>query len=292
MSPPESSKISLTHLREIKTLGIGSGAYGDEAEQYRNDLTAELKKNGYKCISLDEDPNQKCDMVIALGGDGYMLKLVKLMDFSPVPIMGLNYGTVGALMNRKTSVAELIDMIRNREFKIRESKAITCEYVDLEGKSGVITALNEFVLERAQPSTIRLNIFLDNQQISQYSGDGLIVATPTGSTAYSFAAGGPILHSSISAYVLTPISPHRPVQFHSLTFPIVLPMSSLIEVDVLDENFRKVNLVMDGKLVSRISRVVIKISKKSVFLVRFLDHSFTGQLVRNIIGDIPNTGPK
>jgi NAD+ kinase len=161
-----------------------------------------------------------------------------------------------------------------------------CEYKDFKGKGKQIVALNEFVLERAQSTTVRLDIFLDGHRISRYSGDGLIVSSPTGSTAYSLAAGGPVLHSQLDAFLLTPICPHKPVHFHSLPFPIVLPMSSVVEVEVINYKSREVKLVMDGKFVKNVKSVIIKSLDKKINLVRFMDYSFTGELVRNIIGDL------
>lgn len=278
---------------EIKRIGICADTIKPEATLYKSNLIQALKEVGIKAVPLKSYNGEEYDLIIALGGDGYMLNLIKELDFTATPILGINYGVVGALMNPRVSVENLVRLIQHRAFKIRSCKGLICEYKDLNNKSKQAIALNEFVLERSQPTTVRLNIYLDGHIINHFSGDGLIVSSPTGSTAYSLAAGGPVLHSQLDAFLLTPICPHKPVHFHSLSFPIVLPMSSIVEVEVMDEHLREVSLVMDGKFVKKVKRVVIKALDKKINLVRFMDYSFTGELVRNIIGDVvPNNSKK
>lgn len=257
-----------------------------EVVSYRRELMKGLRDVGIACFKLINFSSEDFDLIIVLGGDGYMLELIKQLHFTSIPILGINYGTVGALMNPRVPAPILIKAIQNKLFKIRPCKSIVCEYEDFSEKRKKVIALNEFVLERSSTTTIRLDIYLDGHRISRYSGDGLIVSTPIGSTAYSLAAGGPVLHSQLEAFALTPICPHKPIHFKSLTFPIVLPMNSLIQVDVLQSDTRQVRLIADGKSVKKVKSVLIKAMDKQVNLVRFLDYSFTGELVRNIIGDI------
>lgn len=277
---------------EIQKIAVCADPLKREACQYKGELLIALKKAGLKVVPLKSYASKDFDLIIALGGDGFMLNLIKKLNFTATPILGINYGIVGALMNPRVPVEVLVKLIKDKAFKIRACKGLVCEYKDLSNKGKQAIALNEFVLERAQSTTVRLDIYLDGHMISRYSGDGLIVSSPTGSTAYSLAAGGPVLHSQLDAFVLTPICPHKPVHFHSLPFPIVLPMNSVIEVDVVDHGSREVKLVMDGKLIKKVKSVVIKALDKNINLVRFMDYSFTGELVRNIIGDIRPTNKK
>ena len=277
---------------DIHKVAVIADPLKPEATKYKTELMKALKKAGIKATSLVSYASKDFDLIIALGGDGYMLNLIKKLNFTSTPILGINYGTVGALMNPRISVDGLVKLIKQKAFKLRACKGLVCEYKDHNDKGKQIVALNEFVLERAQSTTVRLDIFLDGHRISRYSGDGLIVSSPTGSTAYSLAAGGPVLHSQLDAFLLTPICPHKPVHFHSLPFPIVLPMSSVVEVEVLDYDSREVKLVMDGKSVKKVKSVIIKSLDKNINLVRFMDYSFTGELVRNIIGDISTVKTK
>ena len=271
---------------DIHKVAVSADPLKPSATKFKGELIKALKKAGIKVTLLTAYATKDLDLIIALGGDGYMLNLIKELNFTSTPILGINYGTVGALMNPRISVENLVGLIKQKAFKLRVCKGLVCEYKDFNDKGKQIVALNEFVLERAQSTTVRLDIFLDGHRISRYSGDGLIVSSPTGSTAYSLAAGGPVLHSQLEAFLLTPICPHKPVHFHSLSFPIVLPMSSVVEVEVIDYKSREVKLVMDGKLVKKVKSVIIKSLDKNINLVRFMDDSFTGELVRNIIGDM------
>lgn len=271
---------------DIRAVAVSADPLKPEATKFRTELLKALKKAGIKALPLKTYSAKDFDLIIALGGDGFMLNLIKKLNFTSTPILGVNYGTVGALMNPRIPADGLVSLIKHKALKLRSCKGLVCEYKDLKGKGKQIVALNEFVLERAQSTTVRLDIFLDGHRISRYSGDGLIVSSPTGSTAYSLAAGGPVLHSQLEAFLLTPICPHKPVHFHSLPFPIVLPMSSVVEVEVINYKSREVKLVMDGKLIKNVKSVIIKSLDKKINLVRFMDYSFTGELVRNIIGDL------
>lgn len=271
---------------DIHRVAVYADPLKKEATQFKIELMKTLKKVGIKAVALNSYVGKDFDLIIALGGDGFMLNLIKKLNFTSTPILGINYGTVGALMNPRVSVDVLVKLIKQKAFKLRVCKGLVCEYKDSNNKGKQVVALNEFVLERAQSTTVRLDIYLDGHHISHYSGDGLIVSSPTGSTAYSLAAGGPVLHSQLEAFLLTPICAHKPVHFHSLSFPIVLPMSSVVEVEVVESESREVKLVMDGKLIKKVKSVVIKSLDKNINLVRFMDYSFTGELVRNIIGDL------
>ncbi len=272
---------------EVSKIAISADSKKPIAIKFRNELIKHLKESHIQCSNLtNASARTNFDMIIALGGDGYMLNLIKELNFPSTPILGINYGTVGALMNPRVSAVDLVRLLKEKAFKVLPCKGLVCEYLDYHDKYRKIAALNEFVLERFDTTTIRLDIILDGHHISRYSGDGLIASTSIGSTAYSLAAGGPVLHSSLEAFVLTPISPHKPVHFRSLPFPIVMPLGSTIEVKVLDSETRPARLVSDGKFVKKIKKVTIKAHNKTVNIIRFLDYSFTGELVRNIIGDI------
>lgn len=271
---------------EVSKIAISADGKKPDAIKFRNELIKHLKEAHISCTNFSRSSKVNYDMIIALGGDGYMLNLIKELNFPSIPILGINYGTVGALMNPRVNAVDLVRLLQEKAFKILPCKGLVCEYLDYRDKYRKVAALNEFVLERADTTTIRLDIILDGHHISRYSGDGLIASTSIGSTAYSLAAGGPVLHSSLEAFALTPISPHKPVHFRSLPFPIVMPLGSTVEVKVIDSSTRPVRLVSDGKAVKKIKKVTIKAHNKSVNIIRFLDYSFTGELVRNIIGDI------
>lgn len=149
------------------------------------------------------------DLVVTLGGDGSILRAVELLDGAAVPILGVDHGQLGYLTEVEPGEAQgAVARILRGEHALDERMLV--EIVIRSGESVQrYFALNEAVVERsAEVNTIRLAVDLDDEFFTTYAADGLIVATPTGSTAYAFSARGPIIDPSHSALLLTPVSPH------------------------------------------------------------------------------------
>jgi len=187
----------------------------------------------------------KVDLMIVLGGDGTLLSIAREIGDRSVPILGVNLGTLGYLAEispdelfptlERVLAGELRTEIRMRldVSAQRDGHAI-----------GHYLALNDAVIARTALSRmIDLQTRADDAEVTTYHGDGLIVATPTGSSAYSLSAGGPLLLPGLGAIVLTPICPHALTQR-----PIVLPDTCRIEVKVLDMRGGEVHLTVDGQI--------------------------------------------
>ncbi|MDZ4678008.1 MAG: NAD(+)/NADH kinase [Oligoflexia bacterium] len=183
------------------------------------------------------------DLVIVLGGDGTFLSAVRLLQDKQVPILGVNLGNLGFLT--ETKVEELYDVLKlalkNKMLKT-ERTTLKAQIVKKNGKKFSYHALNDVVVERGPNSRlIDLSIYSGNFLVSTVKADGLILATPTGSTAYCLAAGGPIVHPSVSAINMTPICPH------TLTNrPIILPDNQAIKLK-LKQHPGKAVLMVDGQ---------------------------------------------
>ena len=152
------------------------------------------------------------------------------------------------------------------------------------GEVVVSCAMNDFVFERASGQTVHLRTYIDGVLLNRYSGDGLVVAPPGGSTAYSLAAGGPVVHPLVEGMLITPLYPHRPVQFHSLQFPILLPLSSCVRIEGEDIEKRPLRFVADGSATRHVQSVEIRAFERPVHLLRSSDYEFIDTLVHKIIG--------
>lgn len=167
------------------------------------------------------------EMVIVLGGDGTLLSVARLVEGKSVPILGVNLGGLGFLT--EVTVEELfstLGMIFKNEF-VTDDRLMLKAVVHRQGEPVAQSlVLNDVVISKGTLARmIKLEIFINKQFVTALRGDGLILATPTGSTAYSLSAGGPILYPSVEAMVITPISPH------TLTNrPIVIPNDAHVEV--------------------------------------------------------------
>ena len=169
------------------------------------------------------------DMIIVLGGDGTLLSVSRLVEDRNVPILGVNLGGLGFLTEvTLEEIYPTLDKVFQEDF-VTDDRLILKAYVHRQGERvAQSAALNDVVVSKGTLARmIKLEIFIDGQFVTSLRGDGLIVATPTGSTAYSLSAGGPIIYPSVDAIILTPISPH------TLTNrPIAVPTKAKVEVIV------------------------------------------------------------
>jgi NAD+ kinase len=187
------------------------------------------------------DPAEGADLAVSLGGDGTMLRAVSLTARRGVPVFGVNVGNLGYLTAAEPSAlpGALEDVLAGRcEIEERAMLAVT---LDGGGPGRHHLALNEAVVEKPSPGhTVRLAVSINGTLVERYVADGLIVATPTGSTAYAFSARGPILSPGLRALQVTPVSPHM-----AFDRTLVLAAGDEVRIEVLD--YRPASLSVDGR---------------------------------------------
>lgn len=170
---------------------------------------------------------KETDVMISLGGDGTFLDSIALVQDMGIPIMGINLGRLGFLAT--TSIPEIdnsIDLLMASKYTI-EKRSMLQLVSDTKLFDSFPYALNDMVIRNSVAGLLHVNTYINGDYLSTYWADGLIIATPTGSTAYSLSVGGPILTPSLSAFVLSAIAPH-----HLTVRPLVIPDDSLIELEV------------------------------------------------------------
>ena len=189
-----------------------------------------------------EDIPKKSDMIMVFGGDGTLLSVARLVGSLGVPILGINLGSLGFITElSRDELDDNIDVIFSEDYCFEERIMLLTDVIRQGKKMVRHNALNDVVLNKsALARMFEFDISIDRQYVSTFRADGLIVSTPTGSTAHSLSAGGPILYPTLESFLLTPICPH------TLTSrPIVLPDSFTIEVIII--NGDDVNLTLDGQ---------------------------------------------
>jgi NAD+ kinase len=192
-----------------------------------------------------EDIATRADLVVVLGGDGTLLAVTRAFADRDAPILSVNLGTLGFLAEiAPEDLFPTVDAVLAGRFRIEERMRFDVAVERAGENLGSFTALNDAVVaSTALSRMVYLQTYADGAEVTTYHGDGLIVATPTGSTAYSLSAGGPLLLSTADAIVLTPISPHALTQR-----PLVLPGTCGVEVHVLDPRGGGVQLTVDGQV--------------------------------------------
>jgi NAD+ kinase len=230
----------------------------------------EINKN-YDTFSTHVDFYSGIDLTISLGGDGTFIKTVSYVRNSGVPIMGINTGRMGFLSNiSKEQIEDTLTKVKNKEFEFQK-RSLLRVYTeeDLFGEDNF--ALNELTVHKKDTaSMITVHASLDNKYLNSYWADGLIVATPTGSTAYSLSCGGPIITPGCQVHILTPIAPHN-----LNVRPMVVPDHLPIELSVEGRD-RKSLLSLDGisKSIKQGEKVIIKKAEFMINVIRFENNNF------------------
>lgn len=208
---------------------------------------------------------EKADMVIALGGDGYMLQTLHAMLEARriLPVFGMNLGTVGFLMNEWRLERFEQRLQAAKAFKVNPLR-MTVDTVD--GEQFSIPAINEVSLLRETRQTAKLQVEVNGRVVlPELVCDGVLVATPAGSTAYNLSAHGPILPLGSALMALTPISPFRPRRWRGA----ILPENTAISFTVLDPVKRPVSAVADQREVRDVARVEVKIDRTTPLTLLF-----------------------
>jgi NAD+ kinase len=199
--------------------------------------------NGEEEVSRSQMSSRSLDLVVVLGGDGTLLSAARATAAIDVPLLGVNLGSLGFLTDVPLfSLFSMLEAITKGEAAVEQRSLMQCDLLRGEEVLGSYLVFNDAVVNKT--AIARLNnydLFIDKMFVSSYRADGMIVATPTGSTAYSLSAGGPVLMPTVNAFVITPVAPH------SLTHrPLVVPDSTVVEL-VLRSEEEVAYLSLDGQ---------------------------------------------
>lgn len=249
-------------------------------------VATHLKNKGYTVYTAPEQklvPGTKAlksakqmdnvKLAIVLGGDGTYLRAVRVLEGRNIPLLGFNMGSLGFLTAHSAdSTLKIIDQTLKGKMILRPRSMLTAKIVRKGKIRKELHALNDFVIERGSNSQlINTSLYSEGFLISSVKADGLIISSPSGSTAYNLAAGGPILHPESAVLVVTQIAPH------SLTSrPLILPDERGVSFK-LDGKSHKANLIIDGQQQSEVTNedeVIICKSYYDHLMVREPDHDY------------------
>ncbi|HJB85450.1 MAG TPA: NAD(+)/NADH kinase [Candidatus Alistipes merdigallinarum] len=214
------------------------------------------------------DPLQ--DVMVSYGGDGTFLDCVRLLNHRPIPVVGINSGRLGFLANvTKQGMSRAFADLKTGNY---ETTARTMIHIEGEFSQNpeFPYAFNEITVQRNGPNMISTEVYVNDEMIATYWGDGILVSTPSGSTAYSLSVGGPVVSPDCRCFLISPIAPHN------LTMrPVVVPDDSIIRLKVSSRE-REFSISVDNQYYKACNGASFLVSKaeKSIFLVRFQNISF------------------
>lgn len=259
--------------RTLRRAGIEVFALADTAEELLE-----------RCPTLEPTVIQptslaRLDVAIVLGGDGSIIRAARQLSAYDVPLLGINFGHVGFLADLEAADVDMLERLASGDFTVEERMMLSCRIARADGSVTYMPpALNDIVLSNGPVARLlNFDILCDGVVIQHSRADGLIIATPTGSTAYSMSAGGPILAPGLDAFCITPICPHS-----LANRPVILQGSSSVEISgIVVRESNSVYATLDGSIAEQLmagDTLTVERASVKTRIVRFKKNSFLGIL--------------
>ena len=266
----------------LEAAGIGLRLLSDEAEV--------LGSTGAHCEVVDVSPTASdgCELIVVIGGDGTILRAAELARASQTPLLGVNLGHIGFLAEAEhDDLDTTIEAIVNRSYTTEERLTVDVAVYADQALVGETWALNDASIEKAsRQRMLEVVVEIDGRPLSRWGCDGVVMSTPTGSTAYNFSAGGPIVWPGVEALLLTPISAHA-----LFARPVVVAPTSVLAVEVISDSSAPGVLWCDGRRTFDLepgARIEVRRGRAPIHLARLHAQPFTDRLVRKF--ELPVSG--
>ena len=269
----------------MKNIGIVAKTKSPMAAEGVRALTAWLGKRGMEYM-IDAESAEvagmksgltkvdligKADLIVVMGGDGTFLSVARMMEKRAIPILGVNLGSLGFLAEfTYEEMFPALERVLSGDYTY-EDRIMLDVAISREGKRvAFYTVLNDLVINRgALARMVDVQVAVDGRFVNEYTADGLIISTPTGSTAYSLAAGGPIVYPSLNAIIISPICPHT-----LSNRPIVIPDSVEIEISIASGHSGEAVATLDGQVGFQLNYRDRLIAKRSKEVTRVIQSPF------------------
>lgn len=242
----------------------------------------EIVKKEYKTFSSNKDLDASFDILVSIGGDGTILRAATFVRNSGIPILGVNAGRLGFLAKvQKEDIQTFLQLVLDKKYTISKRILLSLETTPKNSEiKNLNFAMNEISVSRKETtSMITIETYLNGEYLNSYWADGLIIATPTGSTGYSLSCGGPILMPEVKGLVITPIAPHN-----LNARPLVIPDDTKIELRVSgrEENYL---VSLDSRITSVSNNSVLTIKKNSfkINMVEIPEETFLKTLRKKLL---------
>lgn len=238
-----------------------------------NEVKDKLIKNGF--IIVENDYN----IAIAIGGDGSFLRMVKETNFkSDVLYLGINTGTLGFAQEiHVNELDELIENLKTGNYKVNEFGVQETNLYS-NNENSKFYSLNDIVIRDMDLNTLKLDIFIDDALLEHFAGDGILVSTSFGSTAYNLSFGGSIIYNTFHALELTPVAPLNNKTYRTLTNSLVLPQNKNIEIIPVSNKNLIVTVDGENKYYENVDKIDTILSDKTIMCYQNIDYNFVKKI--------------
>ena len=240
----------------------------------KSELTKKLTERGF-AVTGEFSPD--AELIICIGGDGALLKTIHSCNFPSCPVIGINTGHLGFFQEvRPEDLDRFIHDYENQQYSIQELSTVMATITTRDGHKYNHIGLNEIVIQGRPSYTVHLYISIDDMPIEKFSGDGILIATPAGSTAYNYSLGGSIVDPRLKLLQVTPIAPMNTTAYRSFTSSLLLPAELSLGVIPEKQHENRMAIINDGieTIYTDVTGINVKISDTSVNLLRLKDYDF------------------
>ncbi len=242
----------------------------DLSKRVAEEVTQELTKYGFEIV------NENFDLGISIGGDGCFLRMVKSSNFNEnVHYIGINSGTLGFL--QEINIEDTKDFVRRLSIGDYKEEHLSVQQTNIitEDKTYNYTSLNEVVVRSKYFNTLKIDVYVDDEFLEHFSGDGLLISTSTGSTAYNMSFGGSIVYNTLKTLSITPIAPLNNKFYKCLTNTVVIPDNKVIRLTPTQEHYN-LFIMIDGenKEIDNVLKVETKVGTRTIKCLRMNDYHF------------------
>ena len=251
----------------------------NKSQDIEKHLIKSLINNGINIV------NEDYDLAIAIGGDGSFLRMVRSTNFDSKPYyVGINSGTLGFLQEvKRDEIDKLIDEIVNEKYKIDE---IGIQETDIyyDNKNTKVYSLNEIIVRDENLKVLRSDIFIENELLETFNGDGILIATSSGSTAHNLAYGGSIVDTGFSTLQITPIAPVNSSVYHTLTNSVIVSSDKKVIIKPQTKT-NNVMVIVDGIVneYNNVDSIVTNIKNKKIKCLRFSHYNFPQKINEKLL---------
>lgn len=238
-----------------------------------NEVKDKLIKNGFNIVENDYN------IAIAIGGDGSFLRMVKETNFkSDILYLGINTGTLGFAQEiHVNELDELIENLKTGNYKVNEFGVQETNLYS-NNENSKFYSLNDIVIRDMDLNTLKLDIFIDDALLEHFAGDGILVSTSFGSTAYNLSFGGSIIYNTFHALELTPVAPLNNKTYRTLTNSLVLPQNKNIEIVPVSNKNLIVTVDGENKYYENVDKIDTILSDKTIMCYQNIDYNFVKKI--------------
>ncbi len=251
------------------------------SQEVKTRLIQSLKAHGKQVVT------EKPEVIFVIGGDGTMLSAIRRYKDLQVPFMGIDTGTLGFLTTiMPDNLDKIFDVLDHKDYRIMEYPLLMVNTKTLSGDVYTDFSFNEITIKHVDPKLMEAKVYFNGRAFNYFTGDGFIISTPMGATGYAIWAGGAVMHSDLSVYQITPITPNDNSVNRPMSSTMILPGDTTIDIKIIKAHKRKVIVACDGHKLSNeyIEDIHIKVSKEiKIKVIRSDEFDYFDLFKRKII---------